>query len=182
MKLTTQATNKNLNKKANKKLNDKDIARKIIIFLFIVFLVTAGYSFLAPFFANNTENISETNTNRSRNNINAPTNKTVILSPVVINYPTYASQDEQTLSQTINKIVITERFSPSQIRIKKDTVLYFLNMTDDIFFIEVSNGIRIAIEPGRRESIRIKESGTYTYMNPTLPKSELNFGTIIVEE
>lgn len=182
MTLTTQPAGKKLNKKVNKKLNDKDIARKIIIFLFIVFIITAGYSFLAPLFVNNTENASETNRNRVRNDVTTPTNNTVILSPVVIDYPTYASKDEQTLSQTINTIVITERFSPNPIRIKRDTVLYFLNTTDNIFLIEISNGRRLAIKPGRRESIRIKELGTYTYKNPQLPESELNFGTIIVEE
>ncbi len=182
MKLTRQPVEKKLNKKVNNKLSDKDIARKIIIFLFIVFIITAGYSFFAPFFSNNTENTSETNRNRVRNNVKTPTNSMVILSPVVIDYPTYASKDEQTLSQTINTIVITERFSPNPIRIKKDTVLYFLNTTDSIFLIEISNGRRLAVEPGRRESIRIKETGTYTYKNPQLPESELNFGTIIVEE
>ena len=104
---------------------------------------------------NTVNNVGSSITNPTSTPTPTPTIFTFEVTPI--------NQDEKTVSQNQNTVVLTTSGDDTNIRIKKGTYVLFTNATGKHVGLEFSNGLQYRFEAGEQKNILFPNAGTFTY-------------------
>lgn len=164
-------------KNPTKKNDPKRIAGFILLFVFISLVV-----FVLMSNANNqivNEKGSRRFSSQAQNNQDEQ-NNFVLLSPIDEIFIDSDDSQSNPKYNVENFVYITESVYPKNITVKKGSVIYFVNLTDDVFLLEFSSGDKLAVKPGQKDYLKFFTEGEYSYYKSNDKENKFYHGKIIV--